>query len=294
MKIGIIGAGSIGLLTGAYLGENHEIHMFVRNERQKQILKTEGIVCDGLPSPTSVHAHMHTTVHEGFDLWIVTVKQHSLPALLAEQLPKDAPYLFLQNGMGHLAKIQETNLSSYVGVVEHGALATADNKVSHTGKGNIQLAAFTHVEEHGVQPLAETLHRRDFPFIPQEDYERMLKNKIVINTVINSLTALFFQPNHSILTNPSMRELAYSLCEEACTVLGMSIEKEWERVKQIAEITGENQSSMLKDLLENRLTEIDSISGYVLRKSKGPLPYHQFVVRAIHALEYERGLRRYG
>ncbi|SFJ93051.1 2-dehydropantoate 2-reductase [Halobacillus dabanensis] len=292
MKIGIIGAGSIGLLLGVYLGRAHDVHMFVRREGQKEKLNSEGILCDVLENPTPVNAHLSSEMASGYDLWIVTIKQHGVEALLEQNLPTDAPYLFLQNGMGHLEKLSNANISSAVGVVEHGALAEGDNKVAHTGRGNIQIANFSHLAGEIVS-LIEKLHTITFPFYYRKDHQMMLKNKLIINTVINPLTAVFGQKNRCILTNPYIQKIAFQLCEEACGVLDMDISKEWSRVEEIAGKTSENQSSMLKDLKEHRLTEIDSISGYILNQSPLPLPCHQFVISAIHALEYEEGVRSF-
>lgn len=292
MKVGIIGAGSIGLLLGAYLGRLHDVHMFVKREEQKEKLESEGILCDVLEEPTPVHAHLSSEMASGCDLWIVTIKQHGVEPFLEQELPTDAPFLFLQNGMGHLEKLRNANITSIVGVAEHGALAEGDNKVAHTGRGNIQVANFSFLAGEIVS-LIEKLHTTTFPFYYRKDYQTMLKNKLIINTVINPLTAVFGQKNRCILTNPYIQKLAFQLCEEACGVLDMDTAKEWTRVEEVAAKTAENQSSMLKDLKEHRLTEIDSISGYILNQSPLPLPCHQFIISAIHALEYEEGVRSY-
>lgn len=292
MKVGIIGAGSIGLLLGVYLGRIHDVHMFVKREEQRDKLDSEGIVCDVLEDPTPVHAHLSSEMVSGYDLWIVTVKQHGLESILLQNLPTDAPFLFLQNGMGHLERLRHTNVSCLVGVAEHGAMAEGDNKVAHTGRGNIQVANFSFLEGKLVS-LLEKLHTTSFPFYYRKDYQKVLKNKLIINTVINPITGIFGQPNRCILTNPYIQKLAFQLCEEACMVLDLDPSKEWKRVEEVATKTAKNQSSMLKDLKENRLTEIDSISGYILSQSSLPLPGHQFIISAIHALEYEKGVRCY-
>ncbi|QAS51107.1 2-dehydropantoate 2-reductase [Halobacillus litoralis] len=293
MKIGIIGAGSIGLLTGAYLGKDHQVHMFVRNQQQKNRLEKDGIVCDALQNPTRVEAHYTEEVKAGFDLWIITVKQHQLEQVMNLDFPHNVPLLFLQNGMGHLDMLSRSPYTCWVGVVEHGALKQGHNSVSHTGKGNVQIARISDEEESALPKVVDVLHKENFPIFLQEDYEKMLASKLLVNTVINPVTALFQLKNGSIVNNPHIQTIARELCREACGILDFSFAEEWERVKMIAEKTALNQSSMLKDLIENRVTEIDAINGYVLRRSSDPLPYHQFIVHAIHAIEHEKGVRNY-
>lgn len=293
MKIGIIGAGAVGLLAGSYLGREHDVHMFVRHEEQKHQLEKEGILCDLLKKPTRIKAHLTEEIGGGFDLWMVAVKQKDLEEVLKMNLPQQTPVLFLQNGMGHLEKLSHSPLTSLVGVVEHGALKKNHHKVSHTGRGNFQIATFSRLDSSSLEAIISELHTPDFPIYFREDYQEMLQSKLMINNVINPLTALFQQPNRCIGENPYITELARQICEEACMVLGLEFSEQWDKVLDIVDKTGNNHSSMMKDLASGNRTEIDSISGYILKRSSHRLPYHQFIVRAIHAIELEKGARSY-
>ncbi|MCP3026219.1 2-dehydropantoate 2-reductase [Halobacillus sp. A5] len=280
MKIGIVGGGAVGLLTALHLSKQHETALFVRNELQKRELNNKGIRCNKLHA--EVEAFTDAAYFNDQDLLIITVKQYDVPAVL-EQLPPSLPVLFLQNGMSHLDSLEPLSNPCGVGVVEHGAVRISNYEVSHTGKGVIYLADFHNFLKG--EELAEELTVEGFKFLYRENYWSMLAEKVVINTVINPLTALFNVKNKEILLNPHIYELAEKLCLEACEVLDLSFEEQWKRVLRVAERTGENQSSMLRDLLEHRKTEVEAISGYILKKSDGRALYHFFVVNAIHALE---------
>ncbi|MBA2174276.1 2-dehydropantoate 2-reductase [Halobacillus locisalis] len=285
MNIGIIGGGSIGLLTAAYLGRNHVVNLYVRREKQKQEIDKEGIHCSTLPHPTAVDTRLTSEGLEEHDVLIIAVKQHQVSSLLHADFPPETPLLFLQNGMGHLEQLPESH-ECWLGVVEHGALKRSDSSIEHLGQGNIQLACFR--SEDNGHHMAASLHSEDFPFIYREDYESMMTGKLLVNTVINPLTALFGVKNGEIVQNTYINKLASTLCEEACRVLDMSYQDEWNRVQSVAKNTKDNESSMLKDVKAGRETEIDAICGYIVNKSSADVPYHQFVLDAIHALE-ERG-----
>ncbi|SFF94406.1 ketopantoate reductase [Halobacillus alkaliphilus] len=284
MDIGVIGGGSIGLLTAAYLGRNHEVHLYVRREMQRNHIEREGVHCDGLGESTRVRAH---TIEEGVknhNLLIIAVKQKDIDPLLNMTLPSNVPFLFLQNGMGHLERIKELRNICWLGVVEHGALRVDDTRVKHTGKGRMNLAALPS-QEAGLQQIIKALHTEEFPVYFREDYEEMLASKLLINSVINPLTGIFQVRNGAVCSNNYIRSLAWRLCQEACMVLGRRVDEEWERVLSIAELTAENQSSMLKDLEDGRKTEIEAINEYLVKRSAHALPNHQFVVDAVHAIE---------
>lgn len=285
MDIGIIGGGSIGLLTAAYLGRDHAVHLYVRREEQKQELDKEGIHCSTLPSPTAVDTSLTSDGLNEHDILIIAVKQHHVAALLNRDIPLDTPLLFLQNGMGHIKHLPDSH-KCWLGVVEHGALKSSDSHVEHLGRGNMQVACYR--SEEGCADISDSLHSEDFPFIYREDYESMMTGKLLVNTVINPLTALFGVRNGEIVQNTYINKLASALCEEACGVLGKSYQEEWQRVQGVAENTRDNESSMLKDVKSGRETEIDAICGYIINQSSAEVPYHRFVLDAIHALEKRR------
>jgi 2-dehydropantoate 2-reductase len=286
MNIGIIGAGSIGMLMAAYLGRDHKVDLYVRREDQKDNLNKLGVSCDTIGDPVSIQAHLLEKNNVGdHDLLIVTVKQNQIASILEKRIPDSTPLLFLQNGMGHVDLLLDHPNPIFVGVVEHGALKQNDHQVLHTGQGMVKIANVNN--EDDLKNIISELNREDFPFFYHSDYYEMLTSKLIVNAVINPLTGLFQVKNGMIVSNPNIKQMAKQVCREACKSLERSFEKDWQRVLAIAESTSENQSSMFKDLLEGRQTEIDAINGYILEKSSVHLPYHEFLVQAIHALEWE-------
>ncbi|UOQ43143.1 2-dehydropantoate 2-reductase [Halobacillus salinarum] len=284
LNIGIIGGGSVGLLMAAYFGRKHEVHVYTKRSQQAGLLNESGVYCDVL-GQVNLRAHLFGGALHKHDVLFVTVKQQQLSTVLdlLEELSCRIPVVFLQNGMGHLELLPKKIYPVYLGVVEHGAKRASDTKVLHTGRGRVKVAAYK--AEQSAEWIADLLHEEDFPFQAEGDYFNMLVSKLMVNTVINPLTAIFRVQNKFIVKNTELRSLASKLCREASQVFQRSYEEEWEHVLRVAEQTGDNYSSMLTDLSLQRKTEIDYISGYVLKKSVSELPYHQFVVRSVHALE---------
>ena len=65
-------------------------------------------------------------------------------------------------------------------------------------------------------------------------------------------------------------------------------DKYFQQLLTICKTTGENESSMLKDILNGRKTEIDGIIGVLIHKAKQedkPAPLLQFMYRAIKGME---------
>ncbi|WP_179134046.1 2-dehydropantoate 2-reductase [Halobacillus massiliensis] len=281
MKIGILGGGSVGLLLSSYLSREHEVFLYVRSLEQKELIEAEGIICDNRTAHVNVllsdELHKHSC-----DLMMITVKQYHLTQIF-DLLPAQTPLLFLQNGMAHLSLLEKLKNPCAVGVVEHGALKIAMNQVSHTGKGSVQMAVFK--GEADVIGWAQLISKDEFPFYSCGNYYYMLSRKLIINTVINPLTAIFQVKNAHIIENPHIRFLAHKLCQEASIALNLDNEEQWERITNIAENTGSNHSSMYKDILCGRKTEIEAISGYIFQILNEQAPFHEFVIESIRALE---------
>ncbi|MFS0782408.1 2-dehydropantoate 2-reductase [Bacillus sp. 1P06AnD] len=270
MKIGIIGGGSIGLLTGTYLSNNHEVTIYTRSKLQADVLNKDGLILK-----KSGHAYQIACKASQFpnqsvnqeDLLIVTVKQYQLAGIMDDLKKLDTRFLFLQNGMGHLeaCEMLAKRNDVYVGVVEHGALRDGHNSVIHTGLGVLKVAAVSG-DLASLSPLAGV---PDFPFIMEADYTSMLLDKLCVNATINPLTAVLGAANGELLDNPYYYEAFLVLFNEISDVLGIK-DAEIKRlhIESICRKTQANISSMRKDVEEGRPTEVDAILGYILHKAQ--------------------------
>ncbi|MBB2478773.1 2-dehydropantoate 2-reductase [Bacillus sp. APMAM] len=272
MKIAIIGAGSIGLLFGGYLGKKNTITMMVRNKEQSYHLATEGItvVKEDVNFTTAVNTHVLGDTLGDMDLVIVAVKQYHLSGIksILNSLKRNIPLLFLQNGMGHIEMLQELNSETIlVGSVEHGALKINENTVKHNGIGQTNFALF-----RGEYSNAESLVSEEipsFPFSYHLHWEEVLVKKLMINAIINPLTAVLKVQNGQLITNSYFYTLLKEYFYELHSVFSfMDKQLVFNEIMKVCRNTSENKSSMLNDILHNRQTEIDAILGYIIGRAK--------------------------
>lgn len=264
MRVGIIGGGAIGLLFAKYLTEEHEITIYTRSNEQAKLLSEEGLqfIRDGKQHTYSVRAEQVSQSIKQEDLLIVAVKQYHLTDLLPLLETWNGPILFVQNGMGHLEFMKKLAAQPiYVGVVEHGALKHNGNTVEHTGIGKTKLALFS-----GKAGLTlQTKDNPNFMFEFHEDYHQILIEKLVANAVINPLTAILSVPNGELVTNSYFKTILEDFFHEIAHILEIrNKEQVLQSVLKICEHTYQNRSSMLKDIENHRLTEIEAILGYIL------------------------------
>lgn len=267
MRIGIIGAGAVGMLFGAYLSKaGHNISFLVRNKSLKELyIKTnditERIECQIVNSIEALHP---------MDIIIVAVKYHDLSSLKnnLDSLPKETPLLFIQNGLLHLQFIDTLKQSNILlGSVLHGATKINRETVQHLGIGTTSIGFY----KGKWQRLEQLLRSKSeqFPFQLTENIRQILFKKALLNCLINPLTTIARVQNGELIKNESYKKILRSLYEEIIEAFeDWNDLLAWEEVVSLCQNTEYNYSSMLKDFQSNRVMEVDTIVGAILAEAE--------------------------
>lgn len=293
MDIVIAGAGSIGLLTGAYLSEaGFHVTYYVRREEQARLIRENGLCRVNADHSETVFPANATTQLQKLPvpaLWIVAVKYAHLQSLLKsmEKLHEKNAVLFLQNGIGHVPLVREAGLTHLAfATVEHGAKRINDWTVSHNGVGTIAIAA-----DKGNGQLFTCIGQAasdHFPVLFKENAELILMRKVLINCMINPLTAILNVRNGHLIENPHCLTLFQNLYEELIAAFPeLASDLSYDDVMAVCRNTASNQSSMLVDRLAGRQMEIETIVTAVIEKANGngkQLPLLQTLEQMLYAI----------
>ncbi|PLR80982.1 MULTISPECIES: 2-dehydropantoate 2-reductase [Bacillus] len=273
MKIGIIGAGSIGLLFGYYLQSYHHVTIYTNSVEQAEAIRAAKLSCvkNGQPDSVPIEALPFSSWNGEDELTVIAVKAYQLPAVLEQIKLKSSnsgSFLFLQNGMGHLRWLDELSAENiYAGSVEHGAYRTGQASVNHTGTGVTKVAVFKGSDfllRKMIAPLSG-----EFPFVLEDNVEKMLISKLIVNAVINPLTAVLNVRNGQLIENPYYYRLLQKMFSEIKAILDLhDADSHYQNVLRICNKTASNYSSMLTDIKNGRMTEIDSILGYIVAEAE--------------------------
>jgi len=233
------------------------------------------------------------------DNLIITVKAPmTVTALRAIQsrVTPESTLLFLQNGMGVIDEVNTLIFPSpparshyLTGIITHGINSTTPFTLTHSGLGTLSLGPVspdsqdpTSPPTHPTSYLLRTLLRAPNLNAMTHSNSELLQlqwEKLVVNAIINSLTALSNTPNGSILT-PSLAPTIQLLVGEISTVIQALPEMPAEMksrflperleklVRSMAEATARNLSSMLQDVRAGRKTEVEYITGYIVRRAE--------------------------
>lgn len=287
MRIVIVGGGALGLLLAASLQKSGtSVTLVTRTAEQSEYIREHGIqfiMPHGqseivtLPEVTSIK---RLYVIPAADFTLLTVKQSAVIPV-GEKLAGWGNFGKLvgwQNGMGHMDILREIlgSLPIYAAITTEGASRTGQNRVVHAGRGETRIGQFfssdlSKTEEETVLgPLLQALNGAGFNASYDPAILERMWRKLIINSVINPLTALLETENGRLIESPYIRNVMKKLWEEGIAVAAaerISLDNGlWEEILQVCRNTYHNRSSMLQDIMNGRNTEISAINGFLVQK----------------------------
>jgi 2-dehydropantoate 2-reductase len=189
---------------------------------------------------------------------------------LALCLAPDGLALTLQNGMGNRETLAQIlgNSRTTLGSVTTGAYLLEPGKVQAGGEGRIFLD-----RNAPITSLAGFFKAAGFTVDTVPNITSLLWGKLVINSSINPLTAILRVSNGALLENPDAHSLLRAAAEESARVaaargISLPYSDPAAAAENVAHRTAQNRSSMLQDVLRGAPTEIDAISGAIVREAE--------------------------
>lgn len=294
MKITVLGCGALGQLwMSALHKQGHEVQGWLRVPQSSYSVNL-------LETDNSAFQHTFTTNDNEFlaksELLLVTLKAWQVSdavSTLATRLPAASPILLLHNGMGTLDELRAVTQPLLAGVTTHAARREG-NQVIHVACGTTHIGPVTPGAQDDSRLAA--LLQQALPDVAWHDNVNVSRwIKLAANCVINPLTALYNCANGDLrMRQDEVREI----CAEVALVMQReghhtSPESLLYYINQVIESTAANISSMLQDIRQQRHTEIDYITGYLLRRARAhglTLPVNSRLYEQIKRKEneYER------
>ena len=288
MRITLLGTGALACLLGARLAPRATVTLVGTWLEGLAALEHRGIWLEeaGDVSTVRVGAAPLDCPPEPADLVLVVVKAWqtaSVAAHLPRLLRPAGVAVTLQNGLGNREALGPRTCQ---GVTTLGATLLGPGHVRLGGNGPTHIAgpgwiaealAQAGLEAHAVEP---------------SQMDSLVWGKLAVNCGINALTALWRVPNGELLTHPeAASKMEQAALECAAVALAKGIPLPYAdpaaRVREVAQRTAANHSSMLQDVLRGAPTEIEAINGVVAREGRRlgvPTPVNEELYLAIRAL----------
>ena len=310
MKIGIFGAGSIGCYVGGRLAASGTHVVLLGRERLRAVIAKTGLRLTHYELPevntAQVDFHTNSKALSGCDVIIVTVKSQDTDAAgtqLASVAKPGAVIISLQNGIGNEAVLAAR-------LPEHQCLAAmVPNNVVNLGGGHFHLGTEGSIvlqDTKLMRNLAQRMNAAGIAAHVKTDMRAVQWGKLMLN-LNNPINALSGRPLVQQLGDRNNRLVLAACITETLAVLKaakitpaqvgkvgpdklakiLRLPNCLYRIilKSKLKIDANARSSMCEDLTEGRASEIDYISGAVVklgRELNVPTPYNNAVLALTH------------
>ncbi len=308
-RVCVVGAGVIGSLYAAHLARDVEVSVLTRREDHARALAAEGLRISGKSDFTaSVHATADPAELPEFDLGIVATKATQLEeaaSSLAGRSPA-ATLMTIQNGLGAEDVVRGhgdwplVSAVTFMSGVRHGDTHVEYELDTETWLGPYAgTTSFEHAREIEALLVGSGLRARAFPDLRPAQW-----SKLIFNATVNAVSALTDLPHVSQFAArdglTDLGHLVFDLVAEGKAVAaaaGVELHEDPWEMNVHAVRRGETLAaqghyahvpSMLEDVRAGRPTEVDFITGALVRKAAAhgvAVPLHTAMYRLVKARE---------
>lgn len=300
MKIVVIGAGAMGSIYGGRLSANNEVYLVDTNQAVVDKINSEGLKIDE-DNTTNVYHPTAVTSTEGVsdvDLVILFVKSiFSKTALEGNKhlIGPKTRLLTLQNGAGHEDLLKEfvPEERVVIGTTEDNGAVLEPGHVKRGGVGRTNVGLLTRDTDGFLPALKEAFDGCGFRVKIHENIQQLIWDKLFTNVSLSAVTGILQVDMGYIAANEYAWAMTTRLIHEAVATaraMGLQCDEEaiTEKVRRTSLDNPNGCTSIRADLRAGRRTEVDTISGAVVRaaaKCGTAVPAHEFVVNMVHAME---------
>ena len=200
-------------------------------------------------------------------------------------------FVTLQNGLGNAETIAKTARRVVAGTTAHGVTFVGPGEIRHAGVGETVLGAWRGVDASNLVRLRDLLADVGIVASVTSDIRTELWSKLVVNASINPIAALAGLPNGRIVRDRDLLAVVEMVCREATEVAkaeGAQVDQAElrHRTLLIAKRTASNRASMLQDLDRHHRTEIEAITGAIVRaadRHRIPVPVNAALYALVRA-----------
>ena len=267
-SIGVVGGGALGtLLASRFLASGADVRVVTRSGGSRH----ESLKRDH----PSLEVGADFGILSDTDLVFLCVKAYhtkDVARSLAGLGLRKTSICSLQNGWGHMEILDASlpRLPILAGATSLGAYLDDSGSLHALERGTTVIAPWRPADLDAAERASEILRSTGLLSEVRPDARAVLWRKLALNSAVNPVTALGRCTNGTLLQEPGLFEIARQAAQEAARVgrkLGV-IDSDFdpeESLRAILKETAGNLSSMREDLSRGRRTEIEEITGAIVR-----------------------------
>ncbi len=299
-RVCVIGAGVIGSLFAGHLARVADVSVLTRRQEHADALNEEGLRISGRSELQSrVTATTDPDELAPFDVGIVATKANGLAAAAAslEGRFPEATIVTTLNGLGAEEVVRAHGDWPIVsGVTFMSGTKHSDTHVEYVLDTETWLGPYEETPFERVEEIAGLIERAGLRAEALPDLRPAQWSKLIFNATVNSVAALTgLRHDHHFADEAEptdLGHLVHDLVDEGVAVAaaaGIELHDDpWEMNVLATQRGSAHYPSMLEDVEAHRETEIDLITGSLVREAERhgvPVPLHTALYRLVKAKE---------
>ncbi len=296
MRVVVAGAGTIGSLFAAHLARVADVAVLTRREEHARALNEHGLRVTGRADFTAdVRASAHAGELGDADLVVVACKGGDLESLAAGLRGRfaGATVMTTQNGLGAeevVAAHGEWPLLSAVTFMS--GTRRDDTHVEYVLDTATWIGPYRGTTPADAESVAELIRSSGLKAEAFDDLRPAQWSKLIFNATVNTVAALTGLPHDFHFAEGMLGDLVHGLVDEGKAVAaaaGVDLREDpWEMNVHATRRGHAHYPSMLEDVNARRPTEIELITGSLVREAGRagvPVPLHSALYALVKAKE---------
>jgi 2-dehydropantoate 2-reductase len=312
-RVAVMGAGAVGSYFGGMLARAGARVTLIARPNHVLAIRKIGLLLDTVTFKEHVAMNASTDPADVRDAEFVlfcvkTLDTENAARAIAPHLSPDSILISLQNGVDNVARIRAASgIEALPAVVYVAAALPEPGHVKHSARGEWIVGEYTGTAPPSAgaksrpERVAEMCAAAGVPCHVSQNIEVDQWTKMLMNCAGNAITAIAQTSFAHVARNLDTREVLRTVINECVAVAraaGVALpDVDWtEKGLKNAETLGEATSSTAQDIARGKLTEIDSLNGYIVRRGKElgvPTPVNMTLFALIKLIE-ETSAKRSG
>jgi 2-dehydropantoate 2-reductase len=299
-RVCVVGAGVIGSLFAGHLARVCDVSVLCRREEQARALNDDGLRVSGRHDFTSrLRAATDPAELPEFELGILATKATELDAAAARLAGRfqEAAIMTVQNGIGAEETVRRHGRWSLISAVTFmSGTRHADTHVEYILDTETWLGPYDDTPYTLVEEVTDLIGRSGLAARAFRDLRPAQWSKLIFNATVNSVAALTGLPHDRHFAEEQRLEdlghLVRGLMDEGkriAAAAGIDLHEDpWEMNVLATRRGSAHFPSMLEDVEARRPTEVDSITGALVREAERlnvPVPLQAALYRLVKAKE---------
>jgi 2-dehydropantoate 2-reductase len=276
-RIAVVGAGAVGGYFGGTLARAGAPVVFIGREHFVDAVNRNGLVLDKFEGLHHIEAKATTDMSAVRDcsLILFCLKANATSIAAAQMAPfvrPDAAVVCLQNGVDNAERVHAaTNVLSLPAVVYVAVSIPQPGRVKHLARGDLIIGP----PSEKTKEVAKVFDRAGIPCQISDNIQGQLWVKLLCNCALNAISALGRVTYGEIRQDDNAMKLMERVVDEVLAVAraaGVMMPGVHDResgmaaAMEIATQMADAFSSTAQDLDRQRMTEIDALNGYIVRR----------------------------